>query len=270
MPDNSDTPPRRRRRSPALFIAGLAVLVVVAAVGVFVWKFVIGGTERTDRQSKTFTETITRLELTGDSGSVDVVETDGAETVVESTLRWRGDFKPRHSHKVEGETLRLKDSGCREDFDFAGGCSVSWYIQVPSDVELDLKVDSGRIATAGIKGDQTLHTDSGGIEVTDPGEQLTITGDSGNIEAIGLPGTDVDVQLDSGRIELEFTEPPGDVRAEGDSGEIVVRLPVAETGYDVHAETSTGGENVEVETDPDSDHKVVVEADSGRVSVEYA
>lgn len=268
MPENSD--PKPRRRFPVLFVVCLAVLVVLAAGGVFVWKYVIGGWERTEEYSETFAEALTRLEVDGDSGAVEVVEASGDETVVATTVRWRGEHQPKHTQKIDGKTLRLKDSGCPRAAGFSVDCSVSWRIEVPSDVDLDLAVDSGMIATSGIKGTQTLHNDSGATTVEDPGAKLTIKGDSGNIEATGMPGTDVDVKLDSGWVDLRFTEAPGKVGVDNDSGAVNVRLPDVDEDYDIHTETGSGVDDVEVRTDPDSDHKVVATTDSGHVSVEYA
>lgn len=265
-----DQAPRRRRRFPVLFIVMMAVLVVIAAVGVFVWKYVIGGAERTTTATKTHTEAVARLEVDGDAGGVEVVAASGDETVVTTTLRWHGDHRPDEVHELDGDTLRLTDDGCRRAFDLAGDCSVEWRIELPADAEVDISVDSGRITTTGIEGAQQLHTDSGGIEVTEPGGKLTVTGDSGRLAARELPGTEVDAQLDSGAIELSFVEVPDLVTARTDSGEVRVLVPTGSGGYDVHAESGVGSSDVAVDADPDSGHRIDVATDSGRITVDYA
>lgn len=268
MPDNTHS--KRRRRFGVGFVVGVAVLVVLTATGVFVWKYVVGGLERTERSTDTVTEPFTRLEVDGGAGRVEVVEAAGDRTVVETELRWRADYKPGHTQKITGDTLRLKDTGCRREFDFAQGCSVSWRIEVPPEVELDVSVDSGAIKTTGVKGAQRLHTDSGVIEVDDPGEKLTVASDSGIVEGTRLPGTDVDITMDSGLIELDFTKAPGDVVIGNDSGEIDVRVPETDDGYDIETRSDSGAADVEVADIPESDRTIAITTDSGRISVEYA
>ncbi|ADD45279.1 DUF4097 family beta strand repeat-containing protein [Stackebrandtia nassauensis] len=250
------------------WLVALAVVVVLAAVGIFFWKNVIGGVPQEDVQSKVHSKPISRLVVAGDSGEVDVVK--GDKVHIEATLEWQGERKPVNSQKWDGETLRVEEKGCRGAWDFVGECGITYRIEVPSDVDLEVRVDAGNITTSGIKGEQRLESDSGNIDVSDAGKALTVKADSGNVTGTDLAGTKVNVTLDSGQIDLGFSKAPSQVRAVADSGSVTVQLPEGDEGYDVHAETDSGTSDVEVSTDSTSSRRINVETGSGSVTVEYA
>lgn len=260
-----------RSRGAVRLIVFLAVVVVLTAGGVFAWKFLFNGPKHKDEQTKTYDETITRLDVEGNSGNVDIVAGEGDEIEVETTLEWRGKEKPGADQDVTGKTLKVTATGC-EGIDLFGGlaCEVHFRIAVPADIDLKAEVDSGNLTVAGIKGEQNLACDSGDIEVEGSGEKLTVHADSGNVVGRELDATTVKADVDSGDVELEFTTAPKKTRASADSGDVTLSVPKVKEGYDVNIGVDSGDKSVEVKTASDSPRKIDGTVDSGDFTVAYA
>lgn len=260
-----------KRGGAVKLIVFLAFLVVVTAGGVFAWKFVFNGPKHTDTQTKTYDEAISRLDLEGDSGDVDIVGGDTDEIVVETTVEWRGDDKPGSDQDVTGKTLRVAATGC-EGFDLFGDltCEVHFRVEVPAGIDLKAQVDSGDLSVAGMTGEQDLGCDSGNVEVEGSGEKLTVRADSGDVTGRDLEAVNVKADVDSGNAELSFAAAPEKVRASADSGDVTLSVPEVDGGYDVSISVDSGDKDVQVKTASDSPRKINGTVDSGDLTVDYS
>ncbi|MEO3802682.1 DUF4097 family beta strand repeat-containing protein [Nonomuraea sp. B1E8] len=223
-------------------IAGGLLASALALTGCGLAK--IGGPTEQETASYQVTEKVTTLRLESGAGDTVITETGGAAVRVTETLRWSGDDKPTAEHKVEGEALFVTYD-CPSNF---GSCSVDYKVEVPKGLAVDLEAGSGNI---------TLRDLTGVIDVK--------VG-SGDVEAAGLGGKKVYAEAGSGNIELKYRSAPDDARLKTGSGD--TRLVVPAGTYAVTTDIGSGDENVKVDNDGSSPHKISVSAGSGNVDVE--
>ncbi|KAB8196525.1 DUF4097 family beta strand repeat protein [Nonomuraea phyllanthi] len=191
-----------------------------------------------------------RVEQT-DSGSIQVVESDRTGVRVTELLSWRKN-KPETSHKVEGDTLALsyKCPGTWGPGSIARSCDVSYEIEVPKGLRVEVASDSGELTLKGLTGEVRARSDSGAIR------------------AEGLTAGQVMMETDSGDIELAFGGAPDKVVTSSDSGSISIRVP--EGPYNVVATTDSGGKAISVDTDASAARRIELSTDSGNVEVAAA
>jgi hypothetical protein len=169
---------------------------------------------------------------------------DAVEVQVTSTGTWQ---EPVTTREQDGTTLRLT-SRCGPSFGF-DRCEVSYRVEVPDGVDVDLRASAGRLAVDGIDGDVVARADAGEIELTD------------------LRSASVDARTQVGRVAAGFTEAPDEVRATTQTGAVEITLPRSGEPYDVDASSAVGGSLVEVVTDPASPRSVTATTSVGQVTV---
>lgn len=284
---SESTSEKRRSSTAVILVVTVAVLALLTAAGMWVWKNVSGVGSDSESQSKTYDQTIKTLTLVGDSGDVTISASDSDEVVVDRSLEWT-DKKPVSKETVSGDALRIKLDGCDTTLNLGfEHCQISYDIQLPADVVLDIQVDSGNIATRGVTANQTLFTDSGDITADKSGGEVDATTDSGDISLNGAEGVvtarsdsgsimgtklnsaTFEGTTDSGDVTLEFTAAPESVDINADSGDIEVGVPDDGESYRINSSTDSGDEDITVETSSKADHEIKVEADSGNLTVEY-
>jgi hypothetical protein len=148
-------------------------------------------------------------------------------------------------------------------------CRVSYTVQVPSDLEVHVDADNGRIELRGVDGPVELDADNGGVEVVDVTGDLTIAGDNGSITASELTSRRVVAETDNGSVTLGFLEPPTSVEARSDNGSVEVVLPETEVAYRLDISTDNGDVSDNIRTSPDSDRSIIAETDNGDATVRY-
>jgi hypothetical protein len=227
----------RARNTLAAVTVGIS-LATVAGCGA------TGGGTTTDEQSYQITESIEALVVDARAAAVTIVTGDGPVTVKE--IYRYGDDKPATSHRVDGSTLRLTDTGCSNDEVL---CGVEFQVHLPAAASARIDAQAGAVKVTGLAGDVTSTTEAGAFE----GKALT--------------GDQVSVTTQAGAASLEFAQAPTSVRATTQAGAINVKVP-AGTAYAVDARTTMGGAKVSVQRDEASTHKIQVSAELGAVKVE--
>lgn len=130
-------------------------------------------------------------------------------------------------------------------------CSVSYRVQVPAGVAVELVTDNGDVTVDGVSGSLTVRTDLGKIQATH------------------LTAAVVDTGADVGATKLEFDRPPEQVTARTDVGSITVVVPADETVYAVELANDIGSKSNEVRHDSTSSRRISARADVGSVTVRY-
>jgi hypothetical protein len=281
VPDRADA--SRPARGRALWVAcGSVLLVAALAWGTFSVVELLAHEERTERFVVPAAG-LTRLDVDNDAGSVRIVGTDGDEISVEADVSV-GVRDTGFSHEVVDSTLQLSGScpiiGSR-------WCGVSYRIEVPRRLDIEVTSDDGRVDVRNIDGgvvidsdegrvdvrnvdgDVVIDSDDGRVELIDVAGTIEVDGNNGRIVGRDLSGTVVDVSTDNGGIDLEFTAAPDRVRANGDNGSIDIAVPRIDEGYSVIADTENDESNVEVDDNPESPHIIAVETDNGSITVRY-
>lgn len=188
------------------------------------------------------------LHVDTENGAVEVRGGAGDEISIRSVLQERHEGDAEAHIEVDGDRLVI-DGEC--DGRWWDSCSVGFIVTVPSEFDVEVSTDNGRIDLDGIDGDVDLTTDNGAIEAT----------------ALGAPA--VGAESDNGRIRLTFDDAPMSVTAETDNGAISVRLPDAATPYAVDADSDNGAVDVDVLTDSSARREVAARSDNGTIDIGY-
>ena len=200
-----------------------------------------GGSTTTDQQSYEITEPIDALVVDARAATVIVEGGDGPLTV-EETYHFSDD-KPATSHRVDGSTLHLTDSGCRND---DVRCDVEF--RVPAAARTEITSQAGGVRLTGLTGDVAVSTRAGAVE------------------GRGLGADEVSVETQAGAARLEFAQAPSTVRASTEVGAVEVRVP-GDTTYAVDVQTAVGRSDVSVQRDPSSAHRIQIRTSVGAVKV---
>jgi DUF4097 and DUF4098 domain-containing protein YvlB len=202
-----------------------------------------GGSTATDQQTYQIAERIDALVVDARAAAV-ILETGDGPITVNETYRFGSD-RPTTSHQVDGSTLRLTDTGCRDD---SVRCDVEFRVRLPAATGADIKAQAGAVRVTGLTGDLAVSTQAGAIEGS------------------ALGGDAVSISTQAGAMTLQFTRAPSMVRASTQVGAVEVRVPSG-TSYAVDVQTTLGGSDISVQRDPASPHKIEIRTNVGAVKV---
>jgi hypothetical protein len=223
---------------------GVAVAALALALGSVAACSRDSQSTSTDQQSYEISEQVTALVVDGQAAAVTIETGEGPVTVTE--IYRYADDKPGTSHKVDGTTLTLSDTGCQND---EGRCQVEFRVRVPSATTATVTAKAGAVKVAGLAGDMTVTTDAGAVEAT------------------GLAGDRVTVTTQAGATSLEFAEAPTMVQTTTQLGAVEVRVPGGRA-YAVEVDTTVGASDVSVQRDAASPNKIQIKTNVGAVRVE--
>lgn len=280
-----------RRSATPLLVTGLFVIGLIAA-GAGLGGCAMEREEFADNRIER--SVVTEIVAGGGSGGLTVKRIAGADLAIDRRVRFSGE-RPARLDRVDGSTLRL-DGDCGEH------CTIEYTVTVPDAVKVTGNLRSGDIRLTGV-GAALVSTRSGRIGVTDVPE-LTAETASGNIDVADVRGAAVvrtgagDISLkriggavtaetSSGAIRAEGLSGPqatlhtfsGDVKADlgsalnltatTSSGDVEVLVPGG-TSYQVTAESTSGGRNVDVTHDPTARYRLDLHTESGEIRVRAA
>jgi len=253
----------------AWLIAGLLVTAAsMAATGLTACTQIAGsGPVLSEHQGHTYHHMVSRVEIVLDSGNITLSPGQAGQVVVDRRLRWKH-VKPVVTEVWDGGTLRVSSVCPNQD-----NCSVDYTLRVPASVTVSAHTAAGDVTAHEVTGAMDLRSESGDIKVTNPGAQVRIQGDSGNITGTGLRSTDVEVHTSSGDITLGFTVPPSTVTAVTQAGTVRIAVPRAGSGsdgYQVHASTTSGQRQVRIRQDSAGQRSITASTESGDVIISYA
>ena len=147
-------------------------------------------------------------------------------------------------------------------------CRVTYRIEVPRDLDIEVNADNGRVEVSNVDGELVIDSDNGAIELADLSGSIAVDGDNGSII-----GTDLSSSGHRRRVgqrthrvgvhraaRLRWT-PVGTTAASRSS------CRRSRRGYDVTADSSNGGDEILVNDNPESPHKLRLETDNGSITV---
>jgi len=196
-----------------------------------------------DQQSYQITDRIDALVVDARAAAVTLEVGDAPVTVDE--IYHSGSERPTTSHRVDGSTLRLTETGCRDN---SVRCDVEFRVRLPAAATADITSQAGAVQVAGLTGN------------------LTVTTQAGAVQGTGLGGDQVRVSTKAGATTLAFTRAPSTVSATTEVGAVEVRVPSG-TSYAVDVQSTVGRSDVSVQRDPASPHKIEVRTSVGAVRV---
>lgn len=254
MAENND------QSSRAIILIGLVVLGLLIAGGLVVWGVTNGfGPKKTEAQSQTYAQAVTRIEVESDSGEVEIKPGAAGQVAVERTLKWYN-TKPTVNETWNGTTLKIVS-------DCTGNCGIDYVITVPPEVSVLLDIDSGNAKLRDVTGTVDATLDSGDLEFSGLSNTVNVTMSSGNLDASQMTSDNVNLSVSSGDIDITFAEAPTLLDLEADSGNIDVKVPAAPDGYKVTTEVDSGESSIDVTRNDASTHAINANVDSGDVRV---
>ena len=176
--------------------------------------------------------------------SVAISVGDGPVTVTEEHRYSSG--KPATAHQVEGQTLRLTESGCGDD---NARCEVGYTIRMPKAMSADITAEAGAVKLDGVAGDVHVATQAGAVQ------------------GLALASDQVSIKTEAGAASLEFAKAPTLVQTTTGVGAVELRVP-GSTAYAVDVHTGAGASSVKVDQDPSSTHRIEVRTEVGAVKIE--
>lgn len=177
------------------------------------------------------------MEIDNDSGNVTIRAADVEQTSIRLDFDYQwSEPEAEDGYQMEGDKLVL--DGC------GWNCDVNYDVVVPRGTAVTGDADAGNIVVEGVA-------------------SADVRADAGNITGDGLRGP-VEADADAGNIEVQLDD-PANVTAKADSG--TIELTVPDVGYRLNVSVDSGGQDVGVREDPNSDYVLDLDADSGDVSV---
>jgi DUF4097 and DUF4098 domain-containing protein YvlB len=202
-----------------------------------------GDSTTTEALSYQIDQPVTALVVDARAASVAITVDDGPVTVAEEHRYSK--TEPTTTHRVDGQTLRLTESGCGDD---DARCDVGYTIRMPRAMSADITAQAGAVKLNGLAGDVHVTTQAGAVE----GRALT--------------SDEMTVKTEAGAASLEFAEAPTLVRTTSSAGAIEILVPDT-TAYAVDVQNAVGARSVGVDQDPGSAHRIEVHTDVGAVEI---
>lgn len=183
------------------------------------------------------------LRFNADAASVDLTAQEGAQAI-SVTEQTRGATTTKD---VTG-TSAVLTSRCPPGIHFGDSCRVDYTVTVPARVAVDIEGAAGNIMLTGPIGNATVNTAA-----------ARITGR-------GLGAGTFQVTTDAGAVELAFAAAPTSVQVNSTAGAVTLTVPGG-VKYNVTIDTTIGAQDVTVDKDPSSSHRINVETTVGAVTV---
>jgi DUF4097 and DUF4098 domain-containing protein YvlB len=203
-----------------------------------------GNSTTTDDLKYQIDQPVTALVVDARAASIAIAVGDGPVTVTEEHRYSK--TKPTTAHRVDGQTLRLTESGCGDD---DARCDVGYTIRMPKAMSTDVTAQAGAVKLNGLAGD------------------VHVTTQAGAVEGLALTSDEVTVKTEAGATSLEFAQAPTLIRITTSVGAVELGVP-GTTAYAVDVKTSVGASSVDIDQDPASAHRIEVHTDTGAVNIE--
>lgn len=202
-------------------------------------------------------EAIATVQIVDNQGSVTVRGVDGAtETTVARRVSYRGERPEGETFTVQGDTLELRGCGPR--------CKVDYTIDVPAGVDVRGSTSNGAIELDDV-GDVEVGTSNGRIDLEGVDGTVDVSTSNGRIEGDDLNGDGIRAETSNGAIDLSLGTAQ-DVEAVTSNGSIELSVPA--DSYRVLTETSNGGTNIGIASDPDGRFTLDLRTSNGSITVE--
>ena len=216
---------------------------VLTAVTLLPLTACFAGPTTTDELRYQIDQPVTALVIDARAAAVAIAVGDGPVTVTEEHRYSRG--KPSTAYEVQGQTLRLTESGCGDD---NVRCEIHYRIRMPKTMSAEISAQAGAVQVDGLAGN------------------LQVTTEAGAVEGRGLTSDEVHVKTEAGGATLEFAQPPALVQTTTSLGAVDLHLP-GSTSYAVDVQTEVGSNRVDVDRDPASAHRITVRTEVGAVRI---
>lgn len=221
-------------------LGALAVSLLLAGCGGL--SQIGAGAHNPPPQVFTVTARVTTLVIKGGAGNIDVTGSGRGTVSVSQQLSYTKSA-PAAAHVVSGTTLTLSYT-CPSEI----VCGVSYNVQVPQGVAVQVSSAAGAITLTGLAGPVSAQTSAGLITAT------------------GLSSPTASLKSNAGGIDATFTAAPASVHASTNVGPISISVP-GSASYAIDTHTYVGSSTVTVPKNPASQHAISASSDLGSITI---
>lgn len=187
---------------------------------------------------------VTSLRINADVASIDLTAQDDVRAI---SVRERLHGEATTTKEVSGSSATLT-AKCPAGINFGAECSVTYTVTMPARIAL------------------TIDGAAGDVTVTGPLISATISTNAGRVEGTALGAGTYQVRTNAGKVNLTFAKPPDSVKVKTDIGQVTLTVP-GSTKYAVTADTTVGSQDVQVDRDPSSPHRIDVSTSVGSITI---
>ena len=246
-----------------LFGIGLALTAVLVGAAGLVGLNAMA--TRTVQEKHTYPFNGSALSVEAALGSVQVVPGDPGQISVRRRLTY-GLRPPSVEERIDGDTFRVRDDACPVDVAFP--CHVRWLIEVPRDLDVEVRTAAGAITVSGLAGKVKLTSESGDVRASGPsGKLVTLRSHDGRVTAQNISSAQVVATSDNEAVQLTFRSPPALVVGRSQKGQVGVVLPDGDDAYKISAKSQGGSRTVAAKTSDDAKRRIDILSATGDVSV---
>ncbi|AYY12440.1 hypothetical protein EF847_06700 [Actinobacteria bacterium YIM 96077] len=245
-------------RRQASMITASVVLVAVIALS---W-----ATRSSDVSAVAFDEQVTRVEIQISSGDLTITGTTSGTPQLRSHSDDGLIRAADVTHRVDGGTLHVEARCHGNSIVPTFGCRADIDLSVPGGVAVVAESSGGSIETRDLRGDTTLESSAGPIDVAHQGGPLSARSTGGDVVVTDLAVDEAQVTSTAGSVQVESSVPPRSLDAESSGGPVSVTVPAGHT-YDVQASSRVGGATIDASTNHSSIFKVRAFSNAGPVNV---
>ncbi|MGF1646783.1 MAG: DUF4097 family beta strand repeat-containing protein [Kineosporiaceae bacterium] len=237
--------PRRRWPWWAVVLTVLGAALVLAAVVVAV-VLALAATATQEERGRVEAGDVRRVEITAEVGSITLDARDDPAGVTGDwwvrTAFGRGEVESA----VADGVLTLRHECPEPSY---GRCQLDLDLDLPAGTVVEVRMGAGEVTARGLEGPADVRTDAGSVRLAE------------------LRTDRVRAEVGIGDIHLGFVEPPRDVVARADVGDVEVRVPDDGTVYAVTTSSDIGDDSAQVPTDPSVARTIVATVEVGDARV---
>ncbi|MFJ6510703.1 DUF4097 family beta strand repeat-containing protein [Streptomyces sp. NPDC091406] len=260
-PEAPDSP---RRFDPRRAVRLLAILVSVALVGGAGWYLLLFLVTGTESASAAIGSTVRNVELTVDSGDIDVdVVGQGERPELHKTLTTS--FRtPEETVRQDGDTLYVT-TRCG---DGVGECASDYDLTVPAGTRITVSTRLGDVSVQGVQASVEGRTEMGSVHLERiTGERIVAVSKTGAVTLKDVVFDTAEATTRLGDVLVEDIDPFEKLTASSRTGDVEVILPKEAGPFAVNAETELGDRKVTVGQDSSSGASVDARTGIGDVTV---
>lgn len=241
--------PTERPRTPwwARLLAVLGVVAVVLTLVAVTSALVYAAATRTSEVAVDETG-VRELRLTGVAGGASVTTRTATDGEVSGTARLTTSWDEADVTVTRQGDVLLLEADCDQQA-WPRRCDVDFDLVVDPSTDVVVDMVTGGFEADGLSGDVVVDMVTGGVMLT------------------SAASSQVDVQVTTGGVAMDFVAAPQQVQVSTVTGGIAIGLPVDGEAYAVSTDVSVGGSEVSVPNDPSSSRTIDASTTVGGIEV---
>ncbi|SDT31184.1 DUF4097 family beta strand repeat-containing protein [Microlunatus soli] len=146
-------------------------------------------------------------------------------------------------------------------------CSVSYRIEVPADLAVDLTADDGHVRAEDFTAPLKARVTDGNVNLERLSGRVRLEVERGSVRAEHLSADRVHADVSDGYLVMGFDRPPGHLGSRSVRGNSTLRLP--DTDYRIGTDLTRSRAKIGVRRAADSEHRIDAAVTDGRLRITH-